>query len=123
MAIRPESLYGDMSADQFRQHGHAMVEWIARYLDRIEQYPVLARVAPGDIKNALPASAPEKAEPFEAVMADVDRVHARHDSLNHPGFFAYFAITASALACWPTSCHPRSTSRRCCGAPRQRPPS
>ncbi len=97
MANRPESLYGDMSADQFRQHGHAMVEWIARYLDNIEQYPVLARVAPGDIKNALPASAPEKAEPFEAVMADVDRVLMPGIThWNHPGFFAYFAITASA---------------------------
>ena len=88
---------GDMPADEFRKHGHAMVEWIARFMENAERYPVLARVAPGDIRSALPESAPEAAEDFEAIMADFDRVLVPGMThWNHPGFMAYFAITASA---------------------------
>jgi aromatic-L-amino-acid decarboxylase len=97
MQNQPPAPPGDMSADEFRRHGHALVEWIADYLDNPDRYPVLARVAPGDITGALPAAAPEQAEPFAAILADVDRVlmpGVTH--WNHPGFMAYFGITASA---------------------------
>lgn len=86
-----------MTPDQFRAHGHAMVEWIARYMERVEDYPVLSRVAPGDIRRALPATAPESPEPFEQVMADFDRVLVPGlTHWSHPGFMAYFGISASA---------------------------
>jgi len=88
---------GNMSPDEFRAHGHAMVEWIARYMEHVEDYPVLARVAPGDIRRALPATAPELPEPFERVMADFDRVLVPGlTHWSHPGFMAYFGISASA---------------------------
>jgi aromatic-L-amino-acid decarboxylase len=86
-----------MSADEFRRYGHELVEWIATYLDNPGRYPVLARVAPGDITRALPAVAPEQPESFDTILADVDRVlmpGVTH--WNHPGFMAYFGITASA---------------------------
>jgi len=86
-----------MPADEFRKHGHAMVEWIARFMENAERLPVLARVAPGDVRNALPAAAPEAAEDFETIMADFDRILVPGMThWNHPGFMAYFAITASA---------------------------
>jgi aromatic-L-amino-acid decarboxylase len=89
--------FGDMPADEFRKHGHAMVEWIARFMETAERYPVLARVSPGDIRRALPESAPESAEPFEAIMADFERILVPGMThWNHPGFMAYFSITASA---------------------------
>ena len=89
--------FGDMSPDDFRRHGHAMVEWIARFMENPERFPVLARVAPGDVRNALPDAAPETAEDFEAIMADFDRVlMPGMTHWNHPGFMAYFSITASA---------------------------
>jgi aromatic-L-amino-acid/L-tryptophan decarboxylase len=89
--------FGDMSADEFRRHGHAMVEWIARFMEDPGRYPVLARVAPGDIRSALPAAAPEAAESFDAIMADFDRVlMPGMTHWNHPGFMAYFATSASA---------------------------
>ena len=88
--------FGDMSADEFRRHGHAMVEWIARFMEDPGRYPVLARVAPGDIRDALPAGAPETAEAFDAIMADFDRIlMPGMTHWNHPGFMAYFAISAS----------------------------
>ncbi|HOG27637.1 MAG TPA: pyridoxal-dependent decarboxylase [Vicinamibacterales bacterium] len=87
---------GDMSADEFRAHGHAIVEWIARYMEHPERYPVLARVAPGDIRRALPAEAPDSPEPFDGILADFDRIlMPGMTHWNHPGFMAYFATSAS----------------------------
>jgi len=92
----PVTPLGDMSAEEFRAHGHALVEWIARYMEDAERYPVLARVAPGDVKAALPSEAPETPEAFEAIMADFERVlMPGMTHWNHPGFMAYFSISAS----------------------------
>jgi aromatic-L-amino-acid decarboxylase len=86
-----------MDAATFRRHGHALVDWIAEYLDAPDRYPVLSRVTPGDIAAKLPDRAPEEPEPFEAIMADFERVLVPGlTHWNHPGFLAYFAITASA---------------------------
>jgi aromatic-L-amino-acid/L-tryptophan decarboxylase len=86
-----------MNPDDFRRHGHALVDWIADYLDHSDKYPVLARVKPGEIAAALPDYAPEQGEPFEAIMQDFERVLVPGlTHWNHPGFFAYFAITGSA---------------------------
>jgi aromatic-L-amino-acid decarboxylase len=86
-----------MDADEFRRHGHRLVDWIAEYLNESERYPVLARVAPGDIRRALPAEAPASGESFDAIFADFERIIVPGlTHWNHPGFFAYFAITGSA---------------------------
>jgi len=86
-----------MNPSEFRRHGHALVDWVADYLDHPERYPVLARVAPGEITAALPGSAPEDGEPFEAIMADFERVLVPGlTHWNHPGFLAYFASSGSA---------------------------
>ena len=85
-----------MDPADFRRHGHELVDWIADYLQHVEKYPVLSRVKPGDITAALPAAAPEEPEPFDAIMADFERVLVPGlTHWNHPGFLAYFAITAS----------------------------
>ena len=92
----PERL-GDMDAGAFRRHGHALVDWIADYLDGAERHPVLSRSAPGAVRDALPAAAPEQGEPFDAIFRDFERVilpGVTH--WNHPGFFAYFAISGAA---------------------------
>jgi aromatic-L-amino-acid/L-tryptophan decarboxylase len=89
--------FGDMDPDQFRHDAHRLVDWIADYFKSIDLYPVLARVSPGDIKAALPAEAPQHGETFDAILADVERVLMPGIThWNHPGFFAYFAITGSA---------------------------
>jgi aromatic-L-amino-acid decarboxylase len=86
-----------MDAASFRRHGHELVDWIAEYLEHSDRYPVLARVKPGEIAGALPAAAPEEPEPFDAIMADFERILVPGlTHWNHPGFFAYFAITGSA---------------------------
>ena len=85
-----------MDSADFRRQGHALVEWIAEYLATPERYPVLPRVSPGDIRRALPSAAPEHGESFDAIFADFERVVVPAlTHWNHPGFFGYFAITAS----------------------------
>src|SRR5438034_2118728 len=86
-----------MHSNEFRRSGHLLVEWIADYLDHSDRYPVLSRVQPGEITAALPDAAPEDPEPFDAIMADFERVLVPGlTHWNHPGFLAYFAITGSA---------------------------
>ncbi len=82
-----------------RRDGEAALEWAADYLDRVGELPVMARVEPGEIRAALPASPPEQGEPFEALLRDLDEVvlpGVTH--WNHPRFLAYFANTGSEPA-------------------------
>ena len=85
-----------MDPTEFRRHGHLLVEWIADYLEHSDRYPVLPRGAPGDLTRALPPRPPEQAEPFDAVIGDFERlIVPALTHWNHPGFFGYFAISAS----------------------------
>jgi aromatic-L-amino-acid decarboxylase len=96
MPSTPDAPRGDIPLDEFQRHADALVRWIAAYLDAPERYPVLSRVAPGDLGRALPAALPATAEPLDQIIADLDRVvmpGVTH--WNHPGFLAYFANTAS----------------------------
>ena len=80
----------------FRHDGRAALDWVADYLERIRELPVLAQVQPGEIRSALPASPPDKGEPFEDVLRDLDDVLLRGIThWNHPRFFGYFAISGS----------------------------
>jgi aromatic-L-amino-acid decarboxylase len=80
----------------FREDGHAAVDWAADYLDRVAELPVLAQVAPGEIRSRLPASPPERGEPFAAVLRDLDEILLPGIThWQHPRFFAYFAVTGS----------------------------
>jgi aromatic-L-amino-acid decarboxylase len=79
-----------------REDGAATVEWVARYLERLPELPVLAQVEPGEIRSRLPASAPEEGEPFSAVLRDLDEVLLPGiTNWQHPRFFAYFSVTGS----------------------------
>lgn len=90
----PES--GDMSAEEFRQYGYEVVDFIAEYFSHPERHPVLAQVKPGELRSQLPTSPPEQGESMEAILADVSRlVVPALTHWNHPSFFAYFATSAS----------------------------
>ncbi|MDQ3660600.1 MAG: aminotransferase class V-fold PLP-dependent enzyme [Actinomycetota bacterium] len=85
-----------MSPDEFRRHGHDLIEWIARYMEGVEHYPVLARVEPGEVRAKLPPLPPEAGESFEAMMRDVDEIIM--PGITHwqsPNFFAYFPANVS----------------------------
>jgi aromatic-L-amino-acid decarboxylase len=85
-----------MSPAEFRRHGHAVIDWIADYMERVGDLPVTAQVAPGETAAKLPARAPEAPEPFEALLADLDDVVL--PGITHwqsPGWFAYFPANTS----------------------------
>ena len=89
-------LLGDMDPAAFRRAGHQLVDWIGGYLENPERYPVLSRARPGEIRDALPPDAPETGESMDAILADVERLIVPGlTHWNHPGFFAYFAISGS----------------------------
>ena len=91
------SSLGDMDPEAFRREAHRLADWIADYLANSSRFPVLARVAPGEIASALPSEAPADGELFDAIFSDFERVVLPGIThWNHPGFFAYFAITGSA---------------------------
>jgi aromatic-L-amino-acid/L-tryptophan decarboxylase len=87
---------GDMPVEEFRAHAHEVADWIADYLASVERYPVLARVGPGDTRAQLDARAPETAASMAEILRDFERVVVPGVThWNHPGFFAYFAITGA----------------------------
>jgi aromatic-L-amino-acid decarboxylase len=80
-----------MTPEEFRRFGHQLVDFIADYRTNIEHYPVMSRARPGSVRTALPTSAPESPEPFEAVLADVERIIVPGlTHWQHPSFFGYF---------------------------------
>lgn len=80
----------------FREDGQAALEWAARYLERVGELPVLAQVEPGWLRERLPAEPPERGEPFQAILDDLDRLIVPATThWQHPRFFAYFATTGS----------------------------
>ena len=87
----------DMSAAEFRKHGHAVIDWIADYLAKPEKWPVLPGIEPGDVRHALPQAPPPRGEPMEAILEDFKRVIVPGTThWNHPAFMAYFANSSTA---------------------------
>ncbi len=73
-----------------------MIDWIADYLATVESRPVLSQATPGSIRSLLPAEPPAQGEPFDAWMADIERIVM--PGITHwqsPNFFAYFPANAS----------------------------
>jgi aromatic-L-amino-acid decarboxylase len=88
-----------MTPEEFRRAGRETIDWIARYLEEIERFPVLSQVKPGEVRSRMPAQPPEQGEPFESVLRDLDRIVV--PGLTHwqsPSFFAYFPANSSPPA-------------------------
>lgn len=92
----PTSPPPHMTPEEFREHGRAVIDWVADYWERIESLPVASSVQPGDIRELLPQSAPEEPEPFDDLLADLDRVVVPGVThWQHPCWFAYFPANNS----------------------------
>lgn len=85
-----------MSPDDFRRHGHEVIDWIADYYSRIESFPVLSQVKPGEVRASLPGSAPAQGEPFAAILKDVEeKILPGITHWQSPNFYAFFPGNSS----------------------------
>src|SRR5437660_1372206 len=91
-----------MGPEEFRAAGHELIDWIADYRARIPALPVQARTKPGEVAGQLPPRAPEEAEPFARLLADLDAIVVPGvTQVQHPRYFGWFpanATLSSALA-------------------------
>ena len=63
-----------MDTAEFRRRGKEMVDYVADYLDNVEQRPVYPDVEPGYLRSLIPAEAPLEPEKYDDIMTDVERV-------------------------------------------------
>jgi aromatic-L-amino-acid/L-tryptophan decarboxylase len=85
-----------MDAEEFRKHAHVMVDWMADYMTSVEDLPVRAQTAPGEVAASLPPAPPESGEPMEEIFADFkSKVLPGMTHWQHPNFFAYFPANSS----------------------------
>ena len=85
-----------MSPEEFRRWGHAVVDWLAEYQQRVESLPVLPQVEPGQIRASLPADPPEQGEDFAAILRDVEeKILPGITHWQSPNFFAFFPANVS----------------------------
>ena len=85
-----------MTPDDFRKHAHELVEWMAGYMENVENYPVKSSVLPGEIFNKLNDSPPSDSEPFDNLLNDFNEILM--PGITHwqnPNFFAYFPANTS----------------------------
>jgi aromatic-L-amino-acid/L-tryptophan decarboxylase len=82
-----------------RENGPAALDWVAGYLERVRELPVLAQVSSGEVRASLPRSPPERGEPFAEVLGDAERLLLPGiTNWQSPRFFAYFSTTGSEPA-------------------------
>ncbi len=85
--------------EDFRRAAHQAVDWVAEYLRDVRKYPVMSTIKPGELIDALPASAPERGESYDRIFGDFEKlIMPAMTHWNHPRFFNFFAISSSAPA-------------------------
>ena len=85
-----------MTPDEFRAHGHALIDWIADYSESVDRHRVQSDFEPGAVRTSLPEHPPAEPESFNTVMEDVDRVIMPGlTHWQHPDFFAFFPANNS----------------------------
>jgi aromatic-L-amino-acid decarboxylase len=80
-----------MKKEQFKKYGYELIDWIADYLEKVEQFPIKSTVQPGQIKKQLPVSPPVQAEEMDGILDDFKKIILPGMThWQHPGWFAYF---------------------------------
>jgi len=88
-----------MSSAEFRNTGYAVIDWIADYYEKVDSYPVLSQVKPGDIRSSLPDTPPQSGESMNKIINDVNQLIM--PGITHwqsPNFYGYFPCNASGPA-------------------------
>lgn len=85
-----------MDSNEFRRQAHAVVDWMADYIESIEERPVKARIEPGGIADRLPETGPREGEDMDTILDDFRQiVLPGMTHWQHPMFMAYFPANSS----------------------------
>ncbi|KAM0935717.1 putative carboxy-lyase [Dioscorea sansibarensis] len=88
-----------LDLEEFRNHGHKLIDFIADYYSNITNYPVRSQAQPGELRHLLPEEAPLSPEPIDSILHDINSLIL--PGLTHwlsPFHFAYFPSSASTAA-------------------------
>ena len=88
-----------MPPEAFRRAGHELIDWIADYRQQVENLPVRAQVAPGDIRRSMAPTPPDQPVAFNDLLAELERVVVPGvTQVQHPMHFGWFPSNASLSA-------------------------
>jgi aromatic-L-amino-acid/L-tryptophan decarboxylase len=85
-----------MTSSEFREAGKRLIDWLADYYEQVEKYPVMSRVAPGEVRASLPPEPSQSRMDFQQILKEVDaKIMPGITHWQSPNFFAYFPANAS----------------------------
>ena len=85
-----------MKIEDFKKHSHQLVDWMCKYLENIEKYPVKSNVKPGEIYDSLPKKPPFKGKSFDKIFEDFnDKIMPGITHWQSPNFYAFFPANNS----------------------------
>ncbi len=85
-----------MDKKEFKKFGYNFIDWVADYLENLDEYRVCPSIQPGDIKKQLPPEPPLEGEPMDSLFADFRNIILPGlTHWQHPGWFAYFPANNS----------------------------
>jgi aromatic-L-amino-acid decarboxylase len=79
-----------MTPAEFRRLGHALIDWLADYRERVAEYPVMSQLEPGAVRGMLPAHPPEEGGGLDDPAKLLEPLLPGLTHWQHPRFFAYF---------------------------------
>lgn len=88
-----------MQKNEFAEWSRKAADWGVEYRAGLNEQPVRARTAPGDIARQIAAEPPLSGESMEAIFADFENIiMPGMTHWQHPRFFAYFPANAAPVS-------------------------
>lgn len=85
-----------MTPEEFRIAGHQLIDWIADYRTAVEERPVLAPVAPGEVRSGFSPTPPIAPATLDELIAQLDSVVVPGVmQVQHPMHFGWFPSNQS----------------------------
>jgi aromatic-L-amino-acid decarboxylase len=85
-----------MTPEEFRQAGHALIDWIADYRTDLENRPVRAQIKPGEVTASFPAAPPKTPQAATQLLQELEsRIVPGITQVQHPMHFGWFPSNAS----------------------------
>jgi aromatic-L-amino-acid decarboxylase len=93
-----------VTPEEFRRLGYQLIDWIAAYRENLSALPVMAQIEPGATRDQLPPAPPQRPEPLDGLVADLERIIVPGVShWQHPATSPTSLAMLRWRMCWPTS--------------------